>query len=357
MPEDGTTARRGAGLHFSTYAATPSGQDGFEAYHDLYAMVADAVRLDEAFAVEVAAERLDGLILFDRRMRSVAHVRPPRRVLRNGFDHFTAQLVLDGVLTVGTPEGERVVGPGEIALIDMSRPMETRAARARVLTLSVPRAEVEAAVSEPGRLHGAVLPRDRARLLSGFLRSLLDEMPTTSAADRQRLARVVTELLGFALSGQAMQAGLGSESGLGPEADRAAQAGDAVRLAGAAACRRRARLYIDAHPAATPDAVARAVGVSRSVLYRAFEPSGGVARAIRTRRLARLRSLLARPDEAGRIGDLAQACGFTSESDCSRAFKTAYGLSPSEYRRLGREAQAPDVPVRESLAVWWNDMR
>jgi AraC-like DNA-binding protein len=337
MSETGAMGRRAAGLRFSTGAATTSGQSGFEAYHDLYAMVADAVRLDETFAVEVTAERLGEMILFDRKMRGVAHVRPHRRVLRNGFDHFTAQLVLDGALAVGTPEGGRIVRPGECALIDMSRPMETRASRARVITLSVPRDVIEAAVSEPGRLHGAVLPQDRARLLTGFLRSTLDDMPVYGAGDRQRLERVTAELLGLALAGHAPPV--------------------AVRTASAAACRRRARLYIDAHLGTTPDEVARAIGVSRSVLYRAFEPSGGVARAIHSRRLARLRALLSRPDEVSRIADLSQACGFSSASDCSRAFKAAYGLSPSDYRRLGETEAGIVATSPRGFADWWNDLR
>ncbi|WP_162561300.1 helix-turn-helix domain-containing protein [Methylobacterium terrae] len=339
MSEPAATVRRTAGLHFSTATASPSGQGGFEAYHDLYAMVADAVRLDEAFAVAVAAERLGDMILFDRQMRGVAHVRSPRRVLRNGFDHFTAQLVLDGTLAVDTPEGSRIVEPGEFALIDMSRPMETRAGRARVLTLSVPREEIEAVVPEPGRLHGAVLPRDRARLLTQFLGALPEEMHLHGAGARQRLSRVTSDLLGLSLSGHAP-----------PGAE-------AVRTAGAAACRRRARHYIDAHLGTTPEEVARAIGVSRSALYRAFEASGGVARAIRARRLARLRTLLARPDEPGRIAELAHACGFSSESDCSRAFKVAHGLSPSEYRRLGREESGPGALPSQSFAGWWNDLR
>lgn len=339
MPEAPATVRRTAGLHFSTDTATPSGQGGFEAYHDLYAPVADAARLEGAFAVAVAAERLGDMILFDRRMRSVAHVRSPRRALRNGFDHFTAQLVLDGSLAVDTPEGSRLVGPGEFALIDMSRPMETRAGRARVLTLSVPRDEIEAVVSEPGRLHGAVLPRDRARLLTQFLGALPDEMHLHGAGDRERLARVTLDLLGLSLSGYAPS---GAE---------------AVRTAGAAACRRRARLHIDAHPGTTPEEVARAIGVSRSALYRAFEASGGVARTIRARRLTRLRALLARPGETGRIAELAHACGFSSESDCSRAFKAAYGLSPSEYRRLDREDHGPQALPSQGFAGLWNDLR
>ena len=339
MPETGAADRRAVSLQFSTDAAGPSGQCGFEAYHDLYASAADAVRLDETFAVAVTAERLGGMILFDRHMQGIAHMRPHRRVLRNGFDHFTVQIVLEGTLAVGTPEGSRIVGPGECALIDMSQPMETRASRARVMTLSAPRDVIEAAVPEPGRLHGAVLPQDRARLLTGFLCAALDEMPRYGVGDRLRLERVTAELLALAVAGHAP-----------PSAE-------AVRTAGAAACRRRARLYIDAHLGTTPDDLARAIGVSRSALYRAFEPSGGVARVIRSRRLAHLRALLAQPDEPGRIADLSRACGFSSESDCSRAFKAAYGLSPSDYRRLRGAENAPGTASPHGFADWWNDLR
>ncbi|MET7246868.1 helix-turn-helix domain-containing protein [Methylobacterium sp. EM32] len=349
MPDDDATIRRKAGLRFSTDVAAQTGQDGFEAYHDLYASAADVGRLDETFAVEVTAERLDGMILFDRRLRGVAHARAPRRVLRDGFDHFTAQLVLGGALTVDTPGGSRVVAPGEIALIDMSRPMETRADRARVLTLSIPRAEIETVVHETGRLHGAIVPQDRARLLALFLGSILDELHGHGPGDRQRLARATSELLALTLSGL---------NALGRQPAGPSETGQAaLQVAAAAACRRRARHYIDAHLATTPDAVARAIGVSRSVLYRAFEPSGGVARAIRSRRLARLRSLLVRPDETARIADLALASGFSSESDGGRAFKAAFGLSPGAFRRLGREACDTGAPGPESFADWWNSLR
>lgn len=339
MSDIGAIGRKAVSLQFSTDVAAPSGQCGFEAYHDLYATAADVVRLDETFAVAVTAERLGGMILFDRQLRGVAHVRPHRRVLRSGFDHFTAQIVLDGALSVGTPEGIRIVGPGECALIDMSQPMETRASQARVITLSIPRDVIEAAVPEPGRLHGGVLPQDRARLLTGFLHAALDEMPRHGAGDRQRFERVTAELLALAL------------------ADYAPPAAGLVRTATAAICRRRARVYIDANLGATPDDVARAIGVSRSVLYRAFEPTGGVTREIRSRRLARLRAVLARPDEGGRISDLSRACGFSSLSNCSHAFKAAYGLSPSDYRRLIWAEGWPSAASPQGLAEWWDDLR
>ncbi len=108
--------------------------------------------------------------------------------------------------------------------------METRASRARVMTLSAPRDVIEAAVPEPGRLHGAVLPQDRACLLTGFLRAALDEMPRYGVGERQRLERVTADLLALAWRATPHQSAL------------------AVRMAGAAACRRRARLSIDAHP-------------------------------------------------------------------------------------------------------------
>lgn len=73
----------------------------------------------------------------------------------------------------------------------------------------------------------------------------------------------------------------------------------------------------------------RALGLSRSSLYRAFQPVGGVNAWIRQRRLEHARDLLA--DQTGlrlSVGDVAQACGFASDSHFSRAFRKAFGNSP-----------------------------
>jgi AraC-like DNA-binding protein len=98
------------------------------------------------------------------------------------------------------------------------------------------------------------------------------------------------------------------------------------------------RDHIDAHladPDLTPAAIARAHFISRSYLYRLFEDEGeGVWETIRSRRLERARRDLADTALASEpIVDIAARWGFVSKSHFSRAFRAAYGRSPSEFRR------------------------
>ncbi len=113
--------------------------------------------------------------------------------------------------------------------------------------------------------------------------------------------------------------------------------------------RARATAYIDRHlgdrdlSAAT---VARRIGVSRSVLYRLFEPAGGVTRFVQQRRVAQLRRSLSRPDEHRTVDELATASGFTSPSHAGRLFRDAFGVPPGEYRRGARALPTRTGPVR-----------
>ncbi|MDD7965446.1 helix-turn-helix domain-containing protein [Actinomycetospora lemnae] len=80
-----------------------------------------------------------------------------------------------------------------------------------------------------------------------------------------------------------------------------------------------------------PERIAAAQGVSVRTLYRMFEESGEtVAAYVRTRRLARARHDIV--TTAGTITDIAIRWGFTDASHFSRAFRGAYGYSPSDYR-------------------------
>ena len=82
-----------------------------------------------------------------------------------------------------------------------------------------------------------------------------------------------------------------------------------------------------------PDFMCRKLGVSRSVLYRAFEATGGVTEYILRRRLAGAYRLIvdpAHPHE--RVGVLAARCGFSNVAVFNRAFRHAYGMPPTELR-------------------------
>jgi AraC-like DNA-binding protein len=96
--------------------------------------------------------------------------------------------------------------------------------------------------------------------------------------------------------------------------------------------------YIDAHladPDLAPAAIARDHFISRSYLYRLFEDEGeSVWETIRSRRLERARRDLADRALVGEpIFEIASRWGFVSKSHFSRAFRRAFGQSPSDLRR------------------------
>jgi AraC-like DNA-binding protein len=106
--------------------------------------------------------------------------------------------------------------------------------------------------------------------------------------------------------------------------------------------------YIDAHLAdadLAPPAIAREHFISRSYLYRLFEDEGeSVWETIRSRRLERARrDLVDHALAAEPIFEIASRWGFVSKSHFSRAFRTAYGQSPSDLRRDA--AQHTDLTI------------
>lgn len=82
--------------------------------------------------------------------------------------------------------------------------------------------------------------------------------------------------------------------------------------------------------------IGRLFGMSRSSVYRMFEPEGGVANYIRRRRLMQAFSLLVLPSVRGRLSilDVAIECGFSSDMVFTRAFRKMFSLTPSRVRSM-----------------------
>lgn len=104
-----------------------------------------------------------------------------------------------------------------------------------------------------------------------------------------------------------------------------------------------------AEPSLGPKTLLDEFGVTRSTLYRAFEPLGGVSAYIMERRLRyafrRMTDpLMPRP----RISQLAFEFGFSHPSAFTRAFKTYFGLSPKNVRALAVKPELDNVPFMAS---------
>jgi AraC-like DNA-binding protein len=97
-----------------------------------------------------------------------------------------------------------------------------------------------------------------------------------------------------------------------------------------------ARQLIDRHlhrSDLAPAMLAEMMGISVRQLHMLFEPTGTTcARHVAARRLERARLLLSQ-SVARPIGDIAPACGFDSLSTFYRTFRSAYGMSPSDFRQ------------------------
>jgi AraC-like DNA-binding protein len=96
-------------------------------------------------------------------------------------------------------------------------------------------------------------------------------------------------------------------------------------------------------PGLHPEALCGQFRISRSQLYRLFEPLGGVAAYIQEQRLGRAFAELSEATHGHRrIYDIAFDLGFSSEAHFSRIFRRAFGLSPSEVRAHARDVLSAD---------------
>lgn len=319
MPASSTSDRR----RLSFRADDP---DGFGAYHDLYAVGSTVSRLGPGFSAAVTAYRFPRLLMFDRQIAGAVHHRDAARVRRDGLDHFNLQVLRAGRMVAGAAGEERVMCPGDVVVFDASRPQRTAVDRADYVAFSLPRDVVEAALPGARRLHGAVLSGGAAGLLGDLVMSLLRHASTLSADVAARGGDMVVDLLACA----AGEAGAQRSDDGAPD--------DALTLQ-----RVRANAFIDDHlsdPALDAEAIAAALGLSRTALYRAFASTGGVARGIMARRLGRMRAALLRPGEHRSVAALAFELGFSCESHSNRAFKAAYGVPPGQFRAETRGVRA-----------------
>lgn len=291
-------------------------RSAFERYNAFYAIGSDTNPLSDGFTAAVSCVRLDRMMVHDRRVVAAGHGRGPDRVRRDALSHFTVTICLAGTMFGAGAQGFRQVRPGEIWLTDMARPVETRIEDARLLTLGVGRELIEA-TGRAADLHATVLAAARAAPLTRALLDLVDRGGALSTADAALAAQSIPRLVGVAL-------------GAGPMLDPR-------RLDRMA----RTRRLIDAwlgRPDLDADLIAGELNLSRSTVYRLFEPAGGVGRFVRARRLERLRRLLAERAVDASIADLAELVGFASESHASRLFLSRYGLRPGAFRAEARQS-------------------
>ncbi|WP_051362516.1 helix-turn-helix domain-containing protein [Amycolatopsis thermoflava] len=254
--------------------------------------------------------------------------RTPRLLRHDRRHYFQVGLVQRGEAFVAQDGHEAVLRPGDFVIYETERPFRWSLRSGRrspewdLAVFTWPRHTIDLHARDTASLTGRPLRGDQGMtgVLSRMLADLLRTRPSVGESGAIRLAdeigRLVTTVAGDAC---------GADAEDGRHADLL----------------RRIDTYLDEHlpdPDLSTDTVAQAHFMSARQLQRLFAHRGHrVSDVIRRRRLERCRRDLANPRESG--ATLAEICfrwGFTHPAVFSRAFREAYGMSPSTYRAKSR---------------------
>jgi AraC-like DNA-binding protein len=250
-----------------------------------------------------------------------AAVRTSRDVRVDNQDRYAVFLQADGT-SMGEQAGRAAqFRPGDLGVVDLSRPMRCRYSSRRVILVTYPKHLCRLRPREVDPFIGTRISgrRGTAALVSGLVRQLPEHLVSDDGAEGRRIGGAVLDLINAGLAAQ-----VDRPSALSPEAHRQELL---VRCRG----------FIEANladTALTPAVVAAAHHISVRYLHRLFEPTAdGVAQLIRRRRLDRVRRDLLDPDQGARpVAAIGASWGLVDSANFSRAFKREYGVPPAEFR-------------------------
>lgn len=296
------------------------GAEQFEAWRERISVVFDVAPLTRsvgAFAAEAHAFHLGEIVVVRTRFEGQRFIRTPKQLRSDLLDHYLVQLYRQGGYA-GEADGRPVeIRPGAVSVLDMARPIETRAAASDCTTLVVPRDMMHESLGCSADLHGLLVHGASGALLADYIDSLERRLPGLEREQALHIVRATCDLLAACLRPTS------------EHRERARDQPSALHL-------QQITRFIDTRLASrdlSPERICAAVGLSRTRLYELLKPRGGVQRYVQLRRLLRVHAALADPTETRPIMELAACHGFTSHAHLTRAFRDHFGYPPSEVRR------------------------
>lgn len=273
------------------------------------------------FAATREIWRLGPFVLERVRAPAARFWRTPEQARRSGLDHWLISLMLRGTRrTMTFAGGISEQRPGRLHVTTLAEAFESERTNVEWLGLFVPRdafPELGPSLEAARRCvpHGPL-----SELLAAHLRALADgisdialaEVPYAVSITRAALAAGTAPLAAGTAGGVAL----------------ADLAGAAVVVARVKAIVRRSL----GSASLGPERLCREVCVSRSKLYRLFEPFGGVARYVQAERLQAAHRALSDPSDGRTIVKIAEDVGMFDASTFSRIFRREFGVSPRELR-------------------------
>jgi len=239
---------------------------------------------------------------------------------RDPIDHWLFTLVLEGSFRTITPSRTLEGGPRSVQMHPLGGVFEGCVTDSEMLLLFVPRDFCRDMSHLLDAAAFSTLGRGMGQLFADHMISLARRLRTLDAADLPRLASATRTMILACVA---------------PSLDNLEHAQEPITTV----LLERARRFVQTNlfnPDLDATIMQRELGMSRSRLYRLFEPSGGVAHYIQHRRLLDAHAALADANDRRRIVEIAQQYGFNDGAEFSRAFRREFGYSPSEVRTGGK---------------------
>jgi len=255
--------------------------------------------------------------------RSPASVltRGPLTIARTGTNHFHAQVYRTNGFVMSLDGARIPVAAGEVCLLDLSRPVDIRTDGVDNLSIMILRDLLLPMIAEPADVHGLILHNGSEANVTVrmHLEDLLRQAPDLNQREGLEFARVTAGLLA-AVIGATREHYVATRTELRRSQFRAM-------------CRHIEQRIGDARLG--PTDLIRQFHVTRATLYRMFEPYGGIRKYLLSRRLTGVFRDLSDPDLVNEgVAVLLRRWGFANHTAAGRAFRSAYGITPSQARSL-----------------------
>ncbi|MGW8353966.1 AraC-like ligand-binding domain-containing protein [Streptomyces wedmorensis] len=308
--------------------AVGAGEDGFDWFCETVSSTVMPVTLSTRNPADFRASMTD-LDLGAVRLSAVAcspvlSRRTSTHVRRDDPERLHLGLVTQGEVRISQHGNESVVAGG-IVLTDTSRPSEGVCAEGRIETvvLQIPRQALGLSPDRVDRLLARNLATDvgSGAILADFLKTLLARGPQCRPEELRGMGSVALDLATAFLARQLGDPG---------EAPAEARAQEVLQ---------RIYRFVESNlgdPGLTPEVIADRHNMSMRGLHRLFgDQPLTVAAHIRRSRLEHAHTDLACEELSGQpVQAIAARWGFPSATGFSRAFREAFGVTPSEHRAL-----------------------
>lgn len=292
-------------------------REALSSVHDLYLVDVSP----ENFEASVEGWVIGDLMIALHRMSALRFVRTAEKIRDEQSDHYIFTSVLKGSASGDFDGSTAFAHEGDTMIADVARPFVVIASAGTYISVSVPRAVLQAQTRDPRSFHGSLIPGTLGRLVERHLRFVLDAAPSLQEREAAALSASTVQLLASSLIAQASE-----------KPDKSAVSLFAIRQ-DVDAC-----IENNFHCADfAPEQIFNDLGLSRATAYRAFKDSGGIAKHILQRRLTAARALLHHPQESRSILEIASAVGIDDAPLFSRSYRRVFGETPRETRDMAQK--------------------